>query len=311
MKRQPKALPKKSTVVRKFLESSYVTVLGRALGAIARLDPSAASRLAQKVYSTPPRLPTPDRELDVLASAHKFRFRSGKHELVAWSWGDGPTVFCLHGWGGRASQFHAFVEPLVAAGFSVVAVDAPAHGASPGKRASLADFANALEALVRWTGPAHAVIAHSMGAAAAVVALEKGVKIGRVVLIAPPADATRYLDAFAERLELSATVKHDLESRLARPLGVGWDELSLVDAAARMSVPGLIALDRQDAQVPFEQVKEIAQRWPGGETVVTEGLGHFRILRAAAVLEAVVEFVRRRPPHGLEPEGSQDDRIAM
>jgi len=46
-------------------------------------------------------------------------------------WGnDGPVVYLVHGWGGNASQLNPFVRPLVAAGFTVVAHDAPSHGLS-------------------------------------------------------------------------------------------------------------------------------------------------------------------------------------
>jgi alpha-beta hydrolase superfamily lysophospholipase len=44
------------------------------------------------------------------------------------------------GWGGRGAQLAAFVEPLLARGFSVVTLDAPAHP------------------------PVRAVVAHSLGA---------------------------------------------------------------------------------------------------------------------------------------------------
>lgn len=299
------AYPEKSTTVRNLVETGSVALLSRTLGTLAKIRPEAASRWAQKLYSTPPRVPSPPGERAVLETAHRFRFRSGKHELAAWSWGDGPTVFCLHGWGGRAGQFHAFVAPLVSAGFSVVAIDAPAHGTSPGRRAGLADFANALDAIVRWTGPAHAVVAHSMGGAAAVLAVERGLRVGRLVLIAPPPDAARYVDAFARRLALPEEVKRSLEDRLARPLGVPWESLSLVEAASRMTVPGLIVQDKSDAQVPHEPIQELARRWPGGELILTEGHGHFRILRSNEVIAGVVRFVRAAPPSGKVAPGER------
>ena len=50
-----------------------------------------------------------------------------------------PSVYLVHGWGGRGSQLAAFVEPLVAAGHRVVLFDAPSHGDSdpgPGRAGS-------------------------------------------------------------------------------------------------------------------------------------------------------------------------------
>ncbi|MBV9445637.1 MAG: alpha/beta fold hydrolase [Streptosporangiaceae bacterium] len=65
--------------------------------------------------------------------------------VVAESWGAGPVVYLLHGWGGYRGQFGAFVAPLTSAGFRAVAVDVPGHGESgPGAygrgRGLLPDF---------------------------------------------------------------------------------------------------------------------------------------------------------------------------
>ena len=59
--------------------------------------------------------------------------------------GSRPAVALLHGWGGRAAQLTSFVEPLVARGFSVVALDAPGHGSSGRGRSSAPQFAQALQ----------------------------------------------------------------------------------------------------------------------------------------------------------------------
>jgi len=58
----------------------------------------------------------------------------------------------LHGWGGRSDQLAAFVPPLLAAGFSVVAPDAPGHGDSTGGASSVLAFADALEAVAARVG---------------------------------------------------------------------------------------------------------------------------------------------------------------
>jgi len=97
-------------------------------------------------------------------------------------------VALLHGWGGHAGQIASFVDPLVAAGFRVIAADAPAHGASPGELSSLPDLARLVACLALDERPLHGVIAHSLGAAATTLAMADGVDVDRAVLIAPPVD---------------------------------------------------------------------------------------------------------------------------
>ena len=61
-------------------------------------------------------------------------------ELAVTTWGSaGPNILLMHGWGGSRAQMTGFVEPLVSAGYRVVAYDQPAHGESDGKLTNLGD----------------------------------------------------------------------------------------------------------------------------------------------------------------------------
>src|SRR5207253_222788 len=71
----------------------------------------------------------------------------------------------------------------------------------------------------RRVGPVHAVIAHSLGAAASVIALAEGLGADRAVLIAPPADLPRYAREYARAVGLSARSTFDLLARLDVALG--------------------------------------------------------------------------------------------
>jgi pimeloyl-ACP methyl ester carboxylesterase len=55
---------------------------------------------------------------------------------------------------------------LVGAGFRVVAYDAPAHGESTGRFASLPEFARALADVAEALGKIHGLFGHSLGGAA-------------------------------------------------------------------------------------------------------------------------------------------------
>src|SRR5207247_1512114 len=134
------------------------------------------------LFTTPRRHRRPDRERAVLATARELvvdvtlrapRWHGAQCSIAAWRWGSGPTVLLVHGWEGRGSQLGAFVEPLVAAGMSVVAFDAPGHGDSPDHRLYLTDLADCIADVIATVGPVHAIVAHSFGAAAALLAKQR------------------------------------------------------------------------------------------------------------------------------------------
>lgn len=286
------ASPNKSTTVRDNWKMAAGRVLLRQISEIA---PAFAAEKLMRRYLTPPRSQPRAEAQAVLDRGTPLRLTFGRHRLAAWSWGEGPTVALLHGWGGNAGQLTAFADPLVAAGFRVVAADAPAHGASPGDLSCLPDLARLVARLALDEGPLHAVVAHSLGAAAATLAMADGVEIERAVYIAPPVDGERWFHHFAARSGAPAGVTAETKRRIAQYAGFEWRRMNLtvtIRQSPRLNRPLLVLHDQDDRQVPWHAGAVLAQDWPQARLITTHGLGHNRILRDASVVDATVAFVR-------------------
>jgi pimeloyl-ACP methyl ester carboxylesterase len=282
-----------------------------ALQAAFVVSEDLGAHLAERLFTSPRRHRRPDRERDVLARGWRFTvdvaLRSphahGQHRRVtAWRWGHGPTVLLVHGWEGRGSQLGAFVEPLVRAGLSVVAFDAPGHGDSGGHRLYLTDLADCITDVARAVGPLHAIVAHSFGAAAALLAHQRGgVDARRNVMIAPNAIVHDAVARFARTVALDDADRSSLEGQLASSSGVPIDALRLDALVGERDAALLVVHDRDDREVPFVHGERLAAAWREASLHATEGLGHRRVLRDPAVVDQVVEFVR----HGVAPPASE------
>jgi pimeloyl-ACP methyl ester carboxylesterase len=212
--------------------------------------------------------------------------------VAVYRWGAGPVVVFVHGWSGRATQVAAFVEPLTAAGYCVIAFDAPAHGKTPGRRTNILEFAAALRAVAAAYGPPYGAITHSFGGMALAYALQQDVDAERVVCISAPARLEFLVERFSRMLTLPAAVQTDLRRRLEKRFTADVWELMSTDSNARtLDIPALIVHDRDDREVPWRQGEMIATAWPGAQWLATRGLGHRRILRDAATVQAVVDFL--------------------
>ena len=256
---------------------------------------------AEELFFTPRRGPLSARVREFLASGRRRDLRlEGGTRIAAWEWGAGPTVALVHGWEGVGGQLAAFAPPLLAAGFRVVAFDAPGHGAAGGRRSSLVHFARALRAAVGPDGSAHAVIAHSLGAAATTLAMGQGLSIRRAVFIGATAGPRDWTERFARRFGIADRVMARLRRRTEQKLGLRWEDLDIVPMALRRREPLLVIHDRQDAEVPWSDGAAIAEAWPGARLVTTAGLGHRRILRDATVVEQSVAFVGEVTTAGSE-----------
>ncbi|ADG73009.1 alpha/beta hydrolase fold protein [Cellulomonas flavigena DSM 20109] len=223
--------------------------------------------------------------------------------VVVETWGEGPVVYLVHGWGGWRGQLGAFVAPLVAAGHRVVAFDAPGHGDSdpgvlgPG-RGTLVEAMEALEVVAAHHGDAAAVVAHSMGSTVASMAVHEGaVRTGRLVLVAPNPDFADLRADFARTFRLTPRVRRllhaALEDFVQRPLS----DFDLGPLGAAGGMPDtLVVHDLRDKETAFEVGRRVAEAWPTATLVTTDGLGHQRILRDPATVELVVRDVTAPRP---------------
>jgi pimeloyl-ACP methyl ester carboxylesterase len=222
--------------------------------------------------------------------------RHGNLTLPIFVWGTGPTVLLVHGWEGRSTQLGDFVPPLVASGHRVVAVDLPGHGSAPLARISVPGFAQALASVFRQIGPVKSVVAHSAGAAATVLAYTLVPYDARLALISPPRGPQFFFDQFSSYMSLAKETQVLFEASLVRRFGQSLKSLDVTAFGSTVPLPALVVHDRDDKYVPASHGQAFADSLPNAKLILTEGLGHQRILRAPHVIEHVLHFVASPNP---------------
>lgn len=267
----------------------------RHLGPVA---PRLAARLALPLFLKPPRPARPLWEAKILASARRFDLEVGAHRVAIWTWGDlqGKIALLVHGWGGRGSQLGAFVEPLRAAGYSVVAFDAPGHGDSSGRLSSLPLIEDALQGVAEAIGPLDAVIAHSAGAAVAQAALARGLDTEKLVFLAPGVDPFHFTRLFGDAMDIGEPVLELMRQGIESRFGVPIADYHALRRAGSQLTPLFVVHDRRDNETPYENARELAENWPTATFLPTDGLGHRRLLRDGSVIGAALRFLESRRP---------------
>jgi pimeloyl-ACP methyl ester carboxylesterase len=229
-----------------------------------------------------------------LATARRFHLEAGQHQLAAWEWnafGAKGTALLVHGWSGNASQLGSFVLPLVERGWHVVAVDLPAHGETAGRFSTVPLFADVVSSLLHRFKPG-VVIAHSLGATGAALAMRHGPPPARFALLAAPAQLPPYLRHFTDLVGLSEAMHGRLLERVERIVKGPVESLDLRRHAPGWGqVAALLVHDVGDVVVPASSSRELRAAWPGAQLVETEGLSHDRIRRDRDVVAKVVSFV--------------------
>lgn len=270
------------------------TVAGTRLA--ARISDRLAGLAAARLWFTPWPVPVSERGLQKqarwLEGSERLSLRTTDgHHLRGFAAGAGPVVLLVHGWGEWAANLGAFITPLVTAGYRVVGFDLPAHGRSSGTQTDALVNAAAVAEAAASQGGARAIVAHSMGAHAATTALHRGLEVDAVALLAP---AVRLygVEDFAEMLSLPPAAARGLRVTIERRYGTSvWEDLSADLLARELGTPALIVHDADDDQIAPSDVRALSEAWQGSRLVVTEGLGHGRIIRDVGVIQQVVGFL--------------------
>lgn len=281
-------------------------------GALATLDgvapPLAASIGTRLWFRVPPATPAERRHSRQPEGGAPFEITSDGLTIRGHVYGedpDAPTAYLVHGWGGHWQQLAAMVEPLRAAGYRVVGHDAPSHGDSPAGRhgpgaSSVMELAQARALVVAHHGEPALTVAHSLGAMAVLwAARHHDVPLGALVTIAAATEAEELLIAFRRMTGLGRRSGQRLLQRIERSIGYPVATFHGPTLAAELlddgrPVPLLAIHDRSDADSPTRVSERLVQAWPGAQLVLTDGLGHRRILRAPEVVGHLTEFVARR-----------------
>ncbi|MEO8560826.1 MAG: alpha/beta fold hydrolase [bacterium] len=252
-----------------------------------RLSPALAGRIAAWLFARPRRHARPERERALIARGEPVALPAG---LRATSWGVGPTVLLVHGWEGRGAQLGAFVDPLVASGHRVIALDGPAHGDSPGRTTTGVEFAAALATVRQSVGPLAAIVAHSFGGFSSLLAISRGVATDRLAIIAAPSSVPEVLADFVELIHLPRRALPHLVRALEERVHAAMESFEVASFAHTVKIPVLVAHDTEDKEVSYEHGPRLAEML-GAQLLTTTGLGHRRILFAPEVVNTIVEFV--------------------
>lgn len=267
---------------------------------LERLAPRVGSRWAVELWCTPPVLESALRMPPGVSRGRPIEAHWDGHRVAGEEWGEGPAVYLVHGWGGQRAHLAVFVKPLVEAGYRVIAFDLPSHNESdPGElapgRTTATECAEAITAMIEKHGPAHAVVAHSLGANSTVLAAADGTQVGRLVFLAPMGEFPLYLDLFAARHNFGRRILAGLHRRLEERIGIQLHETNLTWTGRLAGHPPLLLIhDPDDPDSPYAASERVARAWPGSRLLTTRGLGrlaHYRILRHRPAIQAGVEFI--------------------
>jgi pimeloyl-ACP methyl ester carboxylesterase len=264
---------------------------------ISFISPKLITLFAAKLFTTPIKHKIPKRELEMDRNSIQklILVPAINKEVVLYQYGKSKKkILLVHGWSGRGTQLFKIADELLKAGYSTVSFDAPAHGKSPGKDTIMVDFIATILEIDRQFGPFEAAIGHSLGGMSVLNAIKKGLKVNHAVVIGSGDIVEDIMDDFVAKLGLKPTVSTLLRLHFEKKYGEKMNSYSAFLAAKETTIPVLVIHDNNDPEVPVKAGIHIHEYLKNGELLLTDGLGHRKILGNPKVIERTVLFIQNK-----------------
>jgi pimeloyl-ACP methyl ester carboxylesterase len=277
---KPLAIPKIILLISTFLSS---------------ISTRAVTLFAAKLFTTPIKHKVPKRELamDSTSKQQLIPIPAINKSIMVYEYGNSTKkVLLVHGWSGRGTQLFKIADTLLKEGYATISFDAPAHGKSPGNSTIMIEFIASIFELERQFGPFEIAIGHSLGGMAVLNAAKSGLEVQKIAVIGSGDIVQDILDNFISRLQLKPIISQKLRNYFETKYGEAMDNYSAYKAASTLEIPILVIHDKNDLEVPVEAGMHIYQHVKNGDLMLTEGLGHRKILGDARVIQKLIEFIK-------------------
>jgi predicted alpha/beta hydrolase family esterase len=266
--------------------------IGLFLNLLSYANPKQASLLAYRFFSEPRTGKLTRENLPAILKDADFETVShNDQDFQTYIWkGNEKVILLIHGWESNASRWEHLLPYLKKSGSTIVAVDAPAHGLSPGKEFNLPIYAETIEATVQKYKPQY-LIGHSIGAAACIYYQYRYQNPGirKIVSLGAPSDMNVILRNYVSLLSLNTKMSALMEQYFIERFRIRIEDFSAKIFGTSLKIKGIIAHDVSDDVVAFDEARKIAGSWKNAVFIETKGLGHS--LHDDALYQKVINFL--------------------
>ncbi len=276
------------------LTNIAMKLIGFYLNTLANIFPKVAARQGFFLFCYPVRTAMNGHQKSFLASADKFPVPYKDQTLQGYRWGQGPKkVLFVHGWQSHSYRWKPYIDAWSLDDYTLYAFDAPGHGLSSGNSFTVPDYTHALLNVKEIIGDVDIMIAHSVGCFAVLYGmhLQSDLRLKKLILLAPPGQASDFLNHFRNLLGLNPKMVNLIIRTLEHRFNLPLSYFSTITFAEAIQVPGLIVHDLHDQDTPYQNAVAIQKKWPQGHLITTSSYGHR--LKSPKVVNAVLAYVQR------------------
>ena len=269
----------------------FIVLIGRFL---YRISPTLAEKFARKLFITPIKHKIPKREFQMEATSQQTKLfvPTINKEIVVYAYGNSSKkILLVHGWSGRGTQLVKIADTLIENGYSIISFDAPAHGKSGTKTTLMLEFIESILEVEKHYGPFEFAVGHSLGGMSILNAVKKGLQVKKAVVIGSGNSVTNIVNTFIKKIGLPNDVAILMKNNFEKKYHLEMESFSAYIAAKEVKIPVLVIHDIDDEDIPVSESYHLAEHLSNKEILITNNLGHRKILGDSKVIQKIVEFL--------------------
>ena len=268
-----------------------IVLIGRLL---YRISPFLAEKFARKLFITPIKHKIPKREflMESESTQTKLLVPTIYKEIIVYTYGNSnKKILLVHGWSGRGTQLVKIADAFLENGYSTLSFDAPAHGKSGTKTTLMLEFIESILEVEKAHGPFEFAVGHSLGGMSILNAIKKGLQVEKAVVIGSGNSVINIVNTFVEKIGLPNKVAVLMRKSFEKKYEFDMESFSAYEAAKEVRIPVLVIHDNNDEDIPVSEAHHLAENLSDKEVLITNNLGHRKILGDSNVIAKIVEFL--------------------
>ena len=273
------------------MRSILIKLIWQSLNGLSYISKSYATDKALELFSRPRKGQITESQASFLDTAIKEQLSYNTNHIMTYKWGNnGATILLVHGWESNSARWRPLINHLKNSNYTVVTLDAPAHGNSGSSTFNALLYAEYIKVVAEKFQPT-CIIGHSVGGMSSVIFQNKYQlkSLKKMVLLAVPSEFKNVLKHYTDMLGYNRRVIKHLNQIIEEQFGAPPESFSTATYVKNVDCKGLIIHDEEDKIIAYGEALLIKANFKNSKLITTKGLGHS--LNHKMVITEVSKFI--------------------
>lgn len=273
------------------MKEILIKLIGTYYNALSYVSKPYAADRALYLFTKPRAGRINEEQSDFLHTAYQEELKYENYHIMTYRWlGSNKTILLTHGWESNSARWKKIIIELKKKGYTVIALDAPAHGKSGSKVFNAILYSEFINVVATRFSP-EIIIGHSVGGMASALCLHKYQfhNLKKIVLLGAPSEfqdvMKRYTDMLGYNRRIVSQLQHTIHERFGSPANT----FSTARFLESIQSEGLIIHDEDDRIIPYNDALLLKNSFKNSQLITTKGLGHS--LNDATVADHIYAFI--------------------